>query len=147
MSINENFKKKDIIPVLFFFLAIISFTRVSSIITTALVLISLYFMGKDSENKTEYLMLAWIFSSTDILQLLQIKVNRYILPAFPAIIYFVLLSIDTINNHLKIKENIIPLTFIALFVIQAFTFTFTIEPTDKFKSIEDVSDYIIDNKS
>jgi predicted heme/steroid binding protein len=142
---KRKVQKKDIIPVLFFILAAISFTRVSSIITTALVLIGLYFMGKDSENKTEYFMLAWIFSSTIFYCYYTIKVNRYILPAFPAIVYFILLSIDTINDHLKINRNIIPAAFIALFILQAFTFTFTIEPTDTYTTIEEVSEYIIDN--
>ena len=123
---KRKVQKIDIIPVLFFILAAISFTRVSSIITTALVLIGLYFMGKDSENKTEYLMLAWIFSSTIFYCYYTIKVNRYILPAFPAIVYFILLSIDTINDHLKINKNIIPAAVIALFILQAFAFTFTI---------------------
>jgi len=55
--------KKDIIPLIFFILAIISFTRISSVITTLLVLIGFYFLGKDSEHKTELFMLAWIFSN------------------------------------------------------------------------------------
>ena len=142
---KRKVQKTDIIPALFFILAAMSFTRVSSIITTALVLIGLYFMGKDSENKTEYLMLAWIFSSTIFYCYYTIKVNRYILPAFPSIVYFILLSIDTINDHLKINKNIIPAAVIALFILQAFAFTFTIEPTDKYTTIEEVSEYIIDN--
>ena len=137
--------KKDIIPALFFILAIISFTRVSSVITTTLVLVGLYFMGKDSEHKTEYLMLAWIFSSTIFYCYYTIKVNRYMLPAFPAIVYFILLSIATINDRLKINRSIIPAILIVLFITQAFAFTFTFEPTSEFKSIEEVSDYIIDN--
>ena len=141
---KRNIQKKDIIPLLFFILAILSFTRISSVITTVFVLIGLYFMGKDSENKTEYFMLAWIFSNIIFFSYYTIKVNRYLLPIFPAVIYFILLSIDTINEHLKINKNIIPIILIALFVVQAFAFTFTFEPTDEFKTIEEVSDYIID---
>jgi hypothetical protein len=102
-------------------------------------------MGRDSENKTEYFMLAWIFSNIIFFSYYTIKVSRYMLPIFPPVIYFILLSVQTINEHIKISKNIIPIALIALFIIQAFTFTYTFEPTDEFKTIEDVSDYIIDN--
>ena len=138
-------EKKDIIPLIFFILAIASFTHISSVITTLLVLAGIYFLGKDSPNKIQYFMLAWIFSNIIFYSYYTIKVNRYILPAFPAIIYFILLSIDTINKRNILKENIIPVILIVLFIIQAFTFTFTFEPTNEFKTIEDVSDYIITN--
>ena len=138
-------QKKDIIPLAFFIAAIVSFTRISSVITTLLVLLGIYFMGKDSKNKTEYFMLAWIFSNIIFFSYYTIKVNRYILPVFPAVIYFILLSIDTINKHIKINENVIPIIVIALFIIQAFTFTYTFEETGEFRAIKDVSDYIIAN--
>lgn len=141
---RRKLEKKDLIPVAFFLLAIISFTRISSIITTLFVLFGLYFMGKDSDNKVECFMLAWIFSNLIFLSYYNIKVNRYILPIFPAVVYFVLLSIDTINNRIKINENIIPIIIIALFVIQAFTFTLTFEETYEFKAVEDASNYIMD---
>lgn len=137
--------KKDMVPLLLFIMAIISFTRISSVITTALVLIGIYFLGKDSVHKTEYFMIAWIFSNMIFFSYYTIKVNRYMLPAFPAIIYFILLSIDTVNKHIKINENIIPIILIVLFIIQAFTFTYTFDETNEFKTIEDVSDYIIKN--
>lgn len=138
-------EKKDIIPFLFFAAAIASFTRISSVITTILVLIGIYFMGKDSKHKTEYFMLAWIFSNVIFYSYYTIKVNRYFLPAFPAIIYFILLSVDTINKHVKINENIIPVILIGLFIIQAFAFTYTFDETTEFRTIEDASNYIIAN--
>ncbi len=138
-------QKKDIIALVFFILAIVSFTRVSSVITTILVLIGIYFMGRDSKNKNEYFMLAWIFSNIIFYSYFTIKVNRYFLPAFPAIVYFILLSIGTINKHVKINKNIIPIILIALFIIQAFAFTYTFEETNKFKAIEEIADYIIVN--
>lgn len=137
-------KKEDIIPAIFFIAAIISFTRISSVITTLLVLVGIYFLGKDSKNKSEYFMLAWIFSNIIFYSYYTIKVNRYFLPVFPAIIYFILLSIKTINENIKINKNIIPILLIALFIVQAFAFTLTFEPTTKYKTIEEVSDYIID---
>jgi 4-amino-4-deoxy-L-arabinose transferase-like glycosyltransferase len=141
---RRKFQKADFIPLVFFILAIVSFTRISSVITTLLVLFGIYFMGKDSENKTEYFMLAWIFSNIIFFSYYSIKVNRYILPIFPAVVYFILLSIDIINEKTKINKNILPIIFIALFIIQAFTFTYTFEVPDEFKTIEEVSDYIID---
>ena len=142
---RRGFEKKDLIPIAFFILAILSFTRISSIVTTLLVLIGIYFMGRESEHKTVYFMLAWIFSNIIFYSYYPIKVNRYLLPIFPAVIYFLLLSIDTINEKIKINKNIIPLILIALFLIQAFTFTMTFEKTHEFMAIEDVSDYIKDN--
>ena len=90
-------------------------------------------------------MLAWIFSNIIFFSYFNIKVSRYVLPVFPAVTYFVLLSIDTINRRIKINGNIIPLIFIILFVIQAFTFTMTFEDTYEFKATEDMSSYIMDN--
>lgn len=138
-------EKKDLIPIGFFILAIVNFTRISSVITTLIVLIGIYFMGKDSEHTNECLMLAWIFSNIIFFSYYDIKVNRYILPAFPAIVYFILLSVDTINKRIKVNENIIPLILIALFVIQAFTFTLTFDDTGEYKAVEDASNYIIAN--
>ena len=138
-------EKKDLIPIGFFILAILSFTRISSVITTLIVLIGIYFMGKDSEHKNECLMLAWIFSNIIFYSYYDIKVNRYLLPIFPAVVYFILLSVDTINKRIKINENIIPIILIALFVIQAFTFTLTIEDTGEYRAVEESSRYIIDN--
>lgn len=142
---RRKFEKQDIIPLILFILAIASFTRISSLVTIILVLLGLYFMGRESENKTEYFMLAWIFSNIIFYSYYSIKVNRYLLPIFPAVVYFILLSIDTINRHAKINKNILPIIFIVLFIIQAFSFTYTFEKTDEFKTIEDVSNYIIDN--
>ena len=137
--------KKDIIPLIFFIIAIFSFTQTSSVITIIFVLIGLYFLGKDSDNKIIYLMLGWIFSNIIFYSYYSIKVNRYILPIFPAVIYFVILSVDTINKRFKINENIIPIALIVLFIIQAFTFTLTFDVDKDYNSPEEVSDYIITN--
>lgn len=135
--------KKDLTAIIFFALAIISFTRISSVITTIFVLIGLYLLGKDSDNKIEYFMLAWIFSNLIFFSYYNIKVSRYMLPVFPAVIYFILLSIDAIKDKFKINENAIPLILIILFIIQAFAFPFTFDVGYEYKSIEDVSDYVI----
>ena len=142
---KRKFEKKDIYPIIFFLLAIISFTKISSVITTILVLIGLYLLGKDSPNKNMYFMLGWIFSNVIFISYYNIKVNRYFLPVFPPIIYFILLSIESIENHLKFNKNIIAPILIFLFILQAFTFPLTFDLTDEYKATEDVSNYIIDN--
>ena len=140
-----DFEKKYILPIGIIIIAILSFTKVSSVITTLLVLIGFYLMGKDSKNKNGLFMLAWILSNSIFLSYYQIKVNRYIIPTFPPFIYFILLSIDTIHKHVKINKNLIPLVLILVFMVQAFAFTSTFEPTDQYTTPEVVSNYIIDN--
>ena len=142
---RRSLKKKDIIPALFFIMGIVSFTRVTSIVTILLVLVGLFFMGKDSDNKIAYLMIGWILSNFIFYSFNPVKVNRYILPAFPPIIYFVILSIQTLNDRFDINKNIIPIILIALFIVQAFAFTFTFEPTTQYITTEEVSNYIIEN--
>lgn len=140
-----HLEKKDIAPIIIFLIAILSFLRVSSVVTTLLVLIGLYLFGKDRECKTGLFMIAWILCNAIFLSYYQIKVNRYIIPTFPPFIYFILVSIDYINKHVKINENIIPLLLIVAFIIQAFAFTATFEPTEKYLSTEEMSNYIIEN--
>ncbi len=146
--LNDNkfkFEKRDIIPIAIILLGILSFTRVTSVITTLLILIGLYLIGKNSEHKNEMFMLIWILTNTIFFSYHIIKVNRYILPTFPPFIFFILIAINTINEHIKINKNIIPIALIVLFIIQAFAFTATVEPTNKYLATEEVSNYIIDN--
>ena len=140
---KRPFKKSDIYPLIFFVLGIISFTRVSSVITTIPVLIGIYLMAKDSPNKNEYFFLAWIFSNIIFYSYYNIKVNRYFLPVIPPIIYFLVLSVKSIED--KIKSNILPIALIIIFIIQAFAFPLTFEPTYDYKAVEDISNYAVDN--
>ena len=142
---KRKIEKRDILPAICFILGIISFSRITSVVTIILVLLGFYLMGRDSENKIEYFMLGWILSNFIFFSFNPVKVNRYILPVFPAIIYFVILSVQTIHKHININRNIIPIVLIALFIVQAFAFTFTFEPTTEYTSTEDISKYIIDN--
>lgn len=132
------------IPVILFAIAIVTYTRISSVITILLVLAGLYLLGKDSDYQTEYFMLGWILANFIFYSYYSIKVNRYILPAFPAFIFFVLKSIDIIQNRFKINKNIIPIILIACFIIQGFAFVQTIEQTDVYKNPEEISNYIKD---
>lgn len=140
-----NFEKKDIIPIVIILIGILSFTKVSSVITTLLILIGFYLIGKDRENKNGLFMLAWILSNAIFLSYYHIKVNRYIIPTFPPFIYFILIAIENIHKHVKINKNIIPLILILAFIVQAFAFTTTFEPTDQYTTPEEMSKYIIDN--
>lgn len=142
---KPTFKKNDLIPIAIILIAILSFTRVSSVITTLLVLIGFYLIGKDSKHKNGLFMLAWILSNAIFLSYYQIKVNRYIIPTFPPFIYFILIAIQNINKHVNINENIIPMLLIVAFIMQAFAFTATFEPTDQYITPEEISNYIIDN--
>ena len=141
---KRKIKKSDVLAAAVFIIGIFSFAKVSSVITITLILFGLFLMGRKSENKIEYFMLGWILSNFIFYSYNPVKVNRYILPVFPAIIYFVILSIRTINDHAQINRNIIPAVLITLFIVQAFAFTVTFEPTTQYKAVEDVSDYIID---
>ncbi len=140
-----NFKKTDLLSIGIILIAILSFTRVSSVLTTLLVLISFYIIGKDREYKTGLFMLAWILCNAIFLSYYQIKVNRYIIPTFPPFIYFILIAIENIHKHLKINENLISLVLIIAFIIQAFAFTATFEPTNQYTSTEEMSNYIMEN--
>ena len=137
-------KRKHAIPLVIFLTAFFTFTRMSSVITTLIVLLGLYLLGKDSENKTEYLMMAWIVCNFIFYSYYSIKVNRYILPIFPALIYFILKSITLIQDTFKLNKNIIPVILIILFAVQGFAFTETFEPTSKYIATEEISDYIME---
>lgn len=142
---NEiKIEKRHALPAIIFMVAILTYTRISSVITTLIVLLGLYLLGKDSKNKTGYMMVAWILSNFIFFSYYSIKVNRYILPIFPAFIYFILKAVTLIQNKVKINRNIIPIILIVLFAVQGFAFTETFEPTDKYASTEAISDYLIE---
>lgn len=136
--------KKHAIPLAIFLIAILTYTHVSSVITTLIVLLGLYLLGKDSENKTGYFMLALILVNFIFYSYYSIKVNRYILPIFPAVIYFLLEAITIIQNKYEFNANIIPIALIILFAVQGFAFTETFEPTTQYNSTEQISDYLME---
>lgn len=135
-------ERKHILPAALILIGIITYTRVSSVLTTLIIIAGLYLLGKDSEYKTEYMMLAWILANFIFYSYYHIKVNRYILPIFPALIYFIIKAVSIIPDKIKINKNIIPIILIALFVVQGFAFTYTFEPTDKYNTTEEMSQYL-----
>lgn len=126
-----------------FLIAIGTFTHVSSIVTIIITFIGLYFIGKTSKHKEYLAMLGWILSFYIFFTYFNLRVNRYIIPAIPPIIYFVMLSVELINEKIKINKNIIPLILIIMFVIQGFAFTSTYEDIPNYKATEEISDFII----
>ena len=136
-------KKQHIISIILFAIALLTFKQVSSMITIIVLFLGLYILGKDSDYKIGYFMAGWILANIIFFSAFEIKVNRYILPIFPALIYFIVKSIDIIQENLKINKNIIPIILIALFIIQGFAFTFTYDDIKTYSAQEDISNYII----
>lgn len=137
--------KNKIIPFILFIVAILSFDNTSSTVTIIITLLGLYLLGKDSDYKVAYFMLGWILANIIFFSEYDIKVNRYIIPIFPAFIYFILRSLDIIQSEFNFKRNILPALLIVLFIVQGFAFTLTFTDTGEFKAPEDISDYIISN--
>ncbi len=73
-----------------------------------------------------------------------VKVNRYIIPIFPPLVYFIMIGVDEINARIN-RKNILPIILIVLFLIQGFAFTSTFEQTNEFNGPELMTDYIKEN--
>ncbi len=138
-------KKKDLIPIALLIMGALSFGHVSSVLTMIFILLGLYLIGKDCENKIPYFMLGWFLVNFIFFSYYDIKVNRYIITTFPPLIYFFLCSINEINEKIKINGNILPIILITLFLIQGFAFTATFEQTNDYKNLELMSNYVIEN--
>ena len=130
-------------------IALLTFAQFSSTITIILTFIGLYLIGKDSDEKMGLTMLCWILVYLIFQSYYIVKVNRYIIPIFPALTYFIMVGVEEINAKIT-RKNIIPIILIVLFLIQGFAFTLTFEDTNEFSAPEEMSDYIkanIDNWS
>ena len=140
---NFNLKNK-LIPIAILLIALISFNHISSFITILITFLGLLLLGKESENKTGIVMFSWILVHFIFFSYYNIKVNRYIIPAIPPLIYLILTGIELIHEKININKNIIHLVLIILFIIQGFSFCIAFEDTSEFKAPEDMSQYIID---
>ena len=125
-------------------IALATFTQFSSTITIIITLAGLFLIGKDSKYKMGIFMLAWILSYLIFQSYYIVKVNRYIIPIFPALVYFIMVGVDEINAKIN-RKNILPIILIALFLIQGFAFAFTFEDTNEFNAPEQMANYIKDN--
>ncbi len=133
-----------IVGMIICFIALATFDLFSSTITILLTLIGLYLIGKDSKYKMGIFMLAWILSYFIFQSYYIIKVNRYIIPIFPALVYFIMVAVDEINTKIG-RKSILPIILIALFLIQGFAFTYTFDDTNEFNAPEKMTDYIKEN--
>ena len=136
-------KKDNILAIIILAVSALSFNHISSFITIILMFIGLLLLGKDSEHKTGIAMAGWILAYFIFFSYFNIKVNRYIMPTIPPVIYLLLSGSELISSKIKINHNIIPIVLAMLFLIQGFTFCFAIEDTREFIAPEEMSDYII----
>ncbi len=144
-----EFDLVKIIGIISFLIALITFNQLSSTVTIFLTFLGLLLMGRDSENKMALFMLGWFLVYFIFMSYNPVKVNRYIIPSFPALTYFLMIGVSEINEKLN-RKNILPIILIVLFLIQGFVFTYTFEDTNEFNAPEEMTDYIkanIDNWS
>lgn len=100
------------------------------------------------------LFLAWFLSYLLFFTFLDIKVNRYIITALPAFVYFFILALDNLLNYYKglnlsksLKSTIlkaIPILLIIFAIFSAFSFAGTVEMNEAIKSPELMADYLMD---
>ncbi|WP_407381682.1 glycosyltransferase family 39 protein [Methanobrevibacter sp.] len=139
---NEpELNREKILGILLCMIALVTFSMFSSTITIILVFFGLYLIGKDSDSKMGYAMICWILAYLIFQSYYVIKVNRYIMPAFPALIYFLMVAVEEINSKID-KKKILPILLIVLFIIQGFAFTYSFDETNEFNAPEQISDYI-----
>ncbi|MBQ9025346.1 MAG: glycosyltransferase family 39 protein [Methanobrevibacter sp.] len=136
-----DLNREKIMGIALCLIALLTFSMFSSTITIILVFFGLYLIGKDSDSKMGYAMICWILAYLIFQSYYVIKVNRYIMPAFPPLIYFLMVGVQEINEKIS-KKQIIPIILIVLFLIQGFAFTYTFEDTNEFNAPEQISDYI-----
>ena len=160
-------KYKYLVWALFVVLLIISILsfKVNSLITITIILIDLVIMfsyfrkiGIDREiYSTDILMLAWFLVYFIFFTFLNIKVNRYIITAFPAFIYFVIYALNDILDlsgkfeFLEFKKQnilkIIPIILIVFCIFSAFTFTSTVHYNEDFNKNKVIADHLTEYDS
>lgn len=160
-------KNNYLVGILFIALLVISILcfKINSIITITIILIDLVMLfaffkkiGIDREiYSMDVLMLAWLLVYFIFFTFLNIKVNRYIITAFPAFIYFVIYALSEIldlSNKFELfefkKQNIlkiIPIILIVFCIFSAFTFTSTVHYNEDFNKNKVIADYLTEYDS
>lgn len=160
-------KHNYLVGILFIALLVISILcfKINSIITITIILIDLVmlfaFFKKIGIGREIYsmdvLMLAWLLVYFIFFTFLNIKVNRYIITAFPAFIYFVIYALSEIldlSNKFELfefkKQNIlkiIPIILIVFCIFSAFTFTSTVHYNEDFNKNKVIADYLTEYDS
>ena len=131
------------------------FTAVLSIVLLLILCLLLYGIFKNHEFASlNLLFLAWFLSYFIFFTFLDIKVNRYIITALPAFVYFLILALESLLDHCKdlnllksLKRGVwkvIPIILILLAVFSAFTFAGTVEIDERIKAPELMADYLMD---
>ena len=102
-------------------------------------------------------MLAWFLVYFIFFTFLNIKVNRYIITAFPAFIYFVIYALNEILDlsrkfeFLEFKKQnvlkIIPIILIVFCIFSAFSFTSTVHYNEDFNKNKLIADYLTEYDS
>ncbi len=140
--------KKLIIPTVILAIFIMAtFTHIIglvSIVLTLLVILMTYYLLKDSGFKhleLNFLFLTWILVYFMYFTYFNTKVDRYIITLMPAFIYFVIAAVDVIEVKIKIKK-VIPIILIALFIVNAFGFAFTISEHENFHNYKEITDIL-----
>ena len=163
-TLNKHFKYfVGILFIVLLFVAILSF-KFNSIITISILLIDLVilfsFLKKRGFDREDYSLniffMAWFLIYFIFFTFLNIKVNRYIITAFPAFIYFVIFALDEILNwaekfKLEFKGknilNIIPIILIVFCIFSAFAFPATVHFSEDFNKNKVIADYLIEYDS
>lgn len=160
-------KHNYLVGILFIALLVISILcfKINSIITITIILIDLVMLfaffkkiGIDREiYSMDVLMLAWLLVYFIFFTFLNIKVNRYIITAFPAFIYFVIYALSAIldlSNKFELfefkKQNIlkiIPIILIVFCIFSAFTFHSTVHYNEDFNKNKVIADYLTEYDS
>lgn len=142
MNNTTNLKRIEKLPIILLILSVLIVPNVSPLITIFMVMLAFYYIGKYSKHKIGILMMMWLLSNLIFYSNYNIKVSRYIIPAMPAVIFFLMKAVDNIKINFKINKNVIPIILIVLFAIQGFAFTLTYEQTDRYNSHQEIIDYI-----
>ena len=135
--------KQKLIPLALFLIALLTFKKTSSVISISITFLGLFLIGRNSKNQKGLLMLSWVLVNLIFYSYYTLKVNRYIIPAIPPLIYLILASIELINEKISINKKAIPIVLIVLFAIQGFTFCLAFEDTNQFTAPQEMSEYII----
>lgn len=167
VKVKGKSKHNYLVGILFIALLVISILcfKINSIITITIILIDLVMLfaffkkiGIDREiYSMDVLMLAWLLVYFIFFTFLNIKVNRYIITAFPAFIYFVIYALSEIldlSNKFELfefkKQNIlkiIPIILIVFCIFSAFTFTSTVHYNEDFNKNKVIADYLTEYDS
>ena len=160
----RNFKSFSwILMAVLLIVSILSF-KINSIITISIILVDFVILfallkkkgcNRD-DNALNILMIAWFLVYFIFFTFLNIKVNRYVITAFPAFIYFAIFAINEIlqvskNHNFEFKSknilNIVPILLIVFCIFSAFAFPATVHYNEDFNKNKVIADYLIEYDS